>query len=274
MVSSARNINWRQGDIVSTSDLRRLVPQADLGDTAVGVVVSHDCDLAASLDKEPYAEIIPARPIERLGQDSHAKTARRLHLQYETQAAPTYYELLAIEKLTVPKAELLALDAKMDSELPRTGRRILQRWLALRYDRDAFPENFEKRLRQTSKAGKKSLVDLIAKALDSVGEHVRAVYFDLDGGEDHERVDVSDLYHLGVVVLYVANLEDDTAYDEATEAASRIEEILGDAEGIALTYCNAVSDSAMSLQEAIRLKEWRLEYLSYRTEPLGATLSD
>lgn len=272
-MSDPRDTSWRQGDAVSTSDLRDLIQSADLDERRVGIVVSHDCDLAAGEDKEPYIELIPARPIKRLGQDSHAKTARRLHIQYETNAGAICFELRAAEKLLITKAKLLALSPASDVQLLPEGRRILQRWLAARYDRAAFPENFESRLRQASKASKKTLVDLIAVALDDAGEHVRALLFDLDNGEEHERIDITDLYQLGVVVLYVENSKDDTAFDKAREVAAAIEKILEGVDGIVLSYCDAMSDSAMSVQQATQLKEWRLEHLSFRDQPAGPTMS-
>lgn len=273
-MSDARDTSWRQGDTVSASDLVDLVQLPDLDETIVGIVVSHDCDLAAGEDKEPRIELIPARPIKRLGQDSHAKTARRLHIQYETDAGAICFELRAAEKLWIPKAKLLALSPASDVRLLPEGRRILQRWLAVRYDRAAFPANFENRLRQASKTSKKSLIDLIAVALDDAGQHVRAIFFDLDNGEDRERVEITDSYRLGVVVLYVENLEDDIAFDKASEVAATIEKILEDADGIALSYCDPLSDSAMSVQQATQLKEWRLEYLSFRSQPIGPTMGE
>lgn len=272
-MSEARDTSWRQGDTVSASDLGDLVQRQDLDETIVGVVVSHDCDLAAGEDKEPHIELIPARPIERLGQDSYAKTARRLHIRYETDAGAICFELRAAEKLSIPKAKLLALRPASDVWLLSEGRRILQRWLAARYDRAAFPESFESRLRQTSKNNKKTVADLIGSALDDAGEHVRALLFDLDSGEEHERVENIDVYRLGVVVLYVANSKDDIAFDRAREVATDIEKIFETVDGISLSYCEPMSDSAMSIQQATQLKEWRLEYLSFRVQPAGPTMS-
>ena len=273
-MSDARDTSWRQGDTISARVLRELIQQPNLDGTTVGIVVSHDCDLAASQDKAPHVELISARPIKRLGQDSNAKTARRLHIQYETGAGAICFELHATEKLWIPKAKLFALSRASDIQLLPEGRRILQRWLAARYDRAAFPENFESRLRQASKTSKKTLVELIAIALDDAGEHVRAILFDLDNGEERERVEITDSYQLGVVVLYVENSKDDIAFDKACEVATAIEKILEGADGIALSYCDPMSDSAMSVQQATQLKEWRLEYLSFRSQPIGPTMGE
>jgi hypothetical protein len=273
-VNNTRNTSWRQGDVVSESDLPKLVQGLPAGDNTVGIVVSHDCDLAASEEKESRVELISARRIKRLGQDSNAKTARRLHLQYDTNAEPICFELSATEKFFVAKASLFACTSMPNARLRPEGRRILQRWLAARYDRAAFPEKFEERLRQQPTTGRKSGVDLIERALDTAGEHVRALLFDLDKGEDCERVELSDAYHLGIVVLYIENPEDDIAYDKAREVAAELEKLFTGLAGIELLYCDPVSDAALSVQQATQLKEWRLEYLSFKTQPIGPTMTE
>jgi hypothetical protein len=272
-ISNVRNSSWRQGDIVSASDLCRLVESPRENDTTVGIVVSHDCDLAASAEKEPFVELISASVIKRLGQDSNAKTARRLHIQYATDAEPACYQLSANQKFFVPKAKLFELTPAPNSRLYAEGRRILQRWLAARYDRSAFPENFESRLRQRPTATGKSLVESIALALDDAGQHVRALLFDVDRGEECERTEMSDSYRLGIVVLYVGNPEDDIACEKAQEVVAKLEKLFDGIHGIVLDYCDAVSDAVLSVQEATQLKEWRLEYLSFRTQPIGPTMS-
>ena len=76
MESDGRDTSWRQGDVVSAADLCKLVGEIDRPDQAIGVVISHDCDLANTAEKEPHVEVIVARPIERLGQNAHAKKTR------------------------------------------------------------------------------------------------------------------------------------------------------------------------------------------------------
>ena len=39
-------------------------PNRSLAETELGVVLSHDCDLARGPEKEPWVEIIIVRPIE------------------------------------------------------------------------------------------------------------------------------------------------------------------------------------------------------------------
>ena len=268
MESDGRDTSWRQGDVVSAADLCKLVGEIDRPDQAIGVVISHDCDLANTAEKEPHVEVIIARPIERLGQNAHAKNARQLHLQYLQGGSLCCFELSATEKFSVSKANILALVPAAALKLSKLSRHTLRRWLATRYDRQAFPENFERRLRLCVSDSKKTIAEAIAATLDDAGEHIRALYFDLDKGEEVERV-AADPYHLGIVVLHIGSSEDDTAYAKAEEVAVAIEKIFEGASGIKLQYCDPVADSVLTIQQATLLKEWRLEYLSLRADPIG-----
>lgn len=119
------------------------------------VVISHDCDLAAGADKEPDSEVIIGRRIDKLGGDSYGKTARRLHIEYQTENGPVTIELLATTKRLIAKSKLFATHPRQDMWLDGRGIGILQRWLASRYHRAAFPEVFEYRLRAATIPGRK-----------------------------------------------------------------------------------------------------------------------
>ena len=269
MDSGGRDTTWRQGDVVSAADLCQLVGEIQRPDQAIGVVISHDCDLTNTAEKEPHVELIIARPIERLGQNAHAKNARLLHLQYLKDNLPRCFELSATEKFTVSKAEILALIPAQEFKLSNPDRYTLRRWLAARYDRQAFPENFARRLKQRV-SGRKTLADAIATVLDEAGVHIRALYFDLDKGEELER-GPADPYRLGIVVLHIGNGEDEAAYVAAERVATAIEKIFDQISDVTLEYCNPVSDSVLTIAQATSLKEWRMEHLSLRADPMGPT---
>ena len=79
------------------------------------MVISHDCDLAALPDKEPEAELIVGRLVEKAdGNYTHAKTPRVLHLEFRTADGSKFVELTATNKTRLRK-EVLA------DEVPRAG---------------------------------------------------------------------------------------------------------------------------------------------------------
>jgi hypothetical protein len=75
---------WRQGHVLPAASARELgLVHNEADDDPVALVISHDCDIVASNDKEPDCEVIPGRHIELPdGNFTNAKNPRRLHLTF------------------------------------------------------------------------------------------------------------------------------------------------------------------------------------------------
>lgn len=264
-----RKTAWSQGQILPPEAALafRFVAPAEAA-SHFPLVITHDCDLAAVLEKEPVAEILIDRPISTLGAAANAKVARRLELNLQSQTGPRAVELLAPDKRTVPKEALFQYAPRKDFWLAPPDRTILQRWLAARYRRAAFPEAFEARLR--TKIGRRRVADHIEAILDEGGEWIRCLLFELDDGEICERDGPDDVYRLGITVLYVSALDEPKAYAAACAAANALERLFarafepqgGARKHIDLRYCDPISDAALTVQQREGLAEWRLEYLS------------
>ena len=276
MADNDRQFSWRQGNVVTleaAKALNLLAPECD--DQHFAVVASHDCDLSASQDKEPCVEVVVGKRIDRLGGDSFGKTARRLHIEYQSEAGPVAIELLATSKRPVAKHELFSTQPRHDIWLDGQGIGILQRWLASRYHRAAFPEAFEDRLRSANLPGKRTFLKRIEGILADGGDHIRALLFDLDEGKDVERDGPDDVYQLGIVVLYDSLRDEPAAAQVAGKAAEALEELFEAAfhprdsgwKNICLMYCDPISDSAITVAQREMLKQWRLEHMSLQEDP-------
>jgi len=65
MTEANRQLLWLQGHVLTDDALKSLgLQKAEQTDEVFAVVISHDCDLTAALDKEPIAELMPGRRIE------------------------------------------------------------------------------------------------------------------------------------------------------------------------------------------------------------------
>lgn len=258
-----RNTPWRQGHVLPTDALQALGlthPQADANNT-VAIVISHDCDLANDdMDAEPHAEIIVGQLVATLrGDCTHAKVPRRLHLSFSTSEGLKHIELLATGKKLYPK-ELLGQFAPQPWVLSEEDATILQRWLGARYRRAAFPDDFEAILKGAK------LHEKIARILEPCPD-ITAIFFDVQ--------EAGGLYSLGIILLYDTGEDPDAAEAIATRAATAISDAfvkkLRDQskgwQGIELTYCEPMSDEALTYRQSTLLKQWRLEYLSLRAEP-------
>ena len=262
---------WRQGHVLSNEAAAALgLTLGDPADNAVVVVISHDCDIACDPTVEPLVELIVGQRIAWIGGDAHAKTARRLHLEYDADGAGAPVELHVTRKATVPKDAFLQHEPRAGMRLSPASLLTLQTWLAARYHRAAFADEFEARL----KAKPARLDRKIAKAMDEAGEHVLAVLFDVDEGNEVSRLGPEDPYQLRMVVLYNSQKDEPTAYAAAQKAADSIEGAFeaalcpaGKWHDILLLSCDAVSDDAMTVAESRTYKRWRLDHMSLESEP-------
>lgn len=270
-----RETPWRQGMVLESQAAVKLrLIASDAADRSVVVVVTHDCDIASEASREPHIEVIVGRRILALGADTNAKTARRLHLAFETSQGSTAVELQATEKVKKPKAEVLST-LPLDWKLAPAGLVTLQNWLADRYLRSAFADEFERRLKDKSAKLDKKII----KALEKPSEHVLAIFFDVDGGAENHRSGADDVYQLHITLLYDSTQDEPVAYEAAQDAANAIETAFEHAfcvdgawKNIKLLSCLPVSDNAMTIAESRLLKKWRLDHMSLESDPVQPML--
>jgi hypothetical protein len=182
---------------------------------------------------------------------------------------------MATAKQPIEKQKLFEFSHRDDIELDGRGIGILQRWLAARYYRAAFPEAFEDRLRAAVIPGKRAFLKKIELILSDGGEHIRGLLFDLDEGKDIERQAAEDVYQLGINVLYDSTKDEPTAAVVAEAAAHALEELFRTAfyseqagwQNICLQYCDPISDNGITVAQREMLKQWRLEHMSLQDDP-------
>ncbi len=273
----SRETPWRQGDVLPDDASKALdLSHPESPERTFVVVISHDCDLTADPDREPFVELVTGRLVDAIKADSHAKSARRLQIEFHGPQGLLAAELSAVHKAFVKKDDLAPFDPRTDVSLDAQGLSILQHWLAARYRRAAFPDEFERRLKEAKMPRR------IEKALDTAGKHVVAVLFDIDGGEDSQRNGPDDLYRLGIYLLYDTSQNESDAEAATRSAADVIEKTFESAfqsqdnawKNIQLEYCDVISDQAMSYADSRMLKQWRLEYISLEDDPQQPVLDE
>ncbi len=271
MAGWPRDNPWRQGQVLKANTARQLqLAHADGQSTAIAVVISHDCDLAQPPGTEPHVEVIVGRAIDNPdGNCTHAKNSRKLHLPFCTPQGEEFVELVATAKMVILKEALLDAAPEADFTLTPDRCSILQRWLAARYRRAAFPDAFDERFDKTG------LKERLTRILKTFGEHIPAVFFDVDDGNEVKRGAPDDTYTLDIYLLYSTGQDPVGAEAAALEAKAKIESACRDklyTEGngwqfIELRACVVVSDEAMTYQQSCILKKWSIDYISLRDEP-------
>ena len=263
-----RNINWRQGDLLSQAASASIGLTDPKKNEKYAVIITHDCDLAN--DKEAIVEVIIASLIEGEAgvQFLHAKHPRTLHLVYEGESAATLaLELQHAQRELVERDRFLKAAEKNDAfSISEQSKRTLRQWLAARYGRPAFPEAFENRLRK--QAGKLSVANAIAKTLPTETAHIIGLFFDLGEKRWVEAPD-AEPYDLRIFVVYDAENGGPEARKAAEDMAKAISALFAGAYGaaaqateIALESCEAIGDTHFTLADLRRMDQWRLEYIS------------
>jgi hypothetical protein len=271
MAAWDRDTPWRQGHVLTReSGVALGVVRAEDPGTTTAVVISHDCDLTQSPETEPLVELIVGSRIAAAnGNFTHAKNSRRLHLECSVDGTAAYLDLRAQGKTGIKKAELAEHAPNPNVVIRVADRSVLQRWLAARYRRAAFPDEFERRLNQTG------LYKRIAKILEPLGTHLVAVFFDVDGGEEAERKGADDRYTLRIDLLHSTEEDPVAAREAAEKAAASISAAFRERcfvpgkgwQWIELLGCEPISDQAITYLMSTQLKRWNMDYLSLRADP-------
>jgi hypothetical protein len=135
-------------------------------------------------------ELLIGRRIDALdGNHTHAKTSRTLHITIDGPV-PLLAEFIATAKCKVSKEALADFGPAAALRLSPASLVTLQRWLASRYHRSAFPDEFENRLKEAS------LAKSLRKALKPHGDprcqdscRVCGVELNIDRGRKEVRYD-------------------------------------------------------------------------------------
>jgi hypothetical protein len=266
-----RDTPWRQGHVLTTEAIEALgLSHPETPDSTCVVVISHDCDLANhDLQVEPNVEIIIGRHLpEGNGNYFWAKTPRTLHVDVLRDDAPAIVELVATAKGTVPKEALAAYAPDTAFSFSGKSLSVLRSWLGVRYNRTAFPDPFVNRLSQF-KVDKR-----LAKIIEPVGNLLSAVYFDVDDGKEIDHSDSSP-YELKIVLTYPPGDDpEQVALDvEKLEIEivdlfekKHLDQATGKWNGIALKACMSISEDDLRVSRARLLTQWRLEYMTLKTD--------
>lgn len=274
-----RDTPWRQGHLLDGEaiDALGLRHPGNPAQTIV-VVATHDCDLAQDPDGEPVVEVIVGRKVtDKDGNYTHAKNSRKLHIEFSGETDFSA-EFEATAKAPIDKIHLNQFVPRTDARLAPENRAIFQMWLASRYRRSAFPDEFEQRL--TSREFK--LHEKIAKAVKPHGDLIIGVFFDVDDGQEVMRDGPGDAYTLDITILHAASPDFHAAEAAAQTASEAIEDVFKEKlfnptetwQHIELRSCEPLSESVLTYQLFRQLKRWRLEHMSLAADPQQPVLAD
>lgn len=256
---SIRKNGWRQGQLFRQSDARALAETVGLSiaENALLVLVSHDCDIVHSGDSEPYVYACVAEPIsgeQPDGSRCHGKNSRFLQLPVLVGKDVAYYEIHAALLVRIDRNTLQTLEPHDSCALNAEATDILSHWLANRFERAAFPDTFNERIR----SARSKILDRFKKQ----GEHLTAVFLTVN--PDTELTS-NENYRVNLVgVMRASEFADDPTRIKVSEAIGRVAASLKKCKGIDVLNHEILPETGVSLEDLRYLKRWDLDYLSLR----------
>jgi hypothetical protein len=220
-------------------------PRRVVADGEFGVVISHDCDLARGTAKEPWVEVMIVQPIagRLLGDQTRMKNPRALDFTGRLDGTPVTCRALAADRIVLPKALFSGRTPAAFLDTHPSG--LLASWIARRYIREAFPNEFEKRWRPARRA--------IRDHLEATGTHLDAIFLRLDERE----LGPNEAY---VVIARGSMLSEDHADPAkrtlAQQALDGAMARLAQCEGIDVDEAILLSEADLSLDDIRLLKRW------------------
>jgi hypothetical protein len=275
-----RQIPWRQGHALTaeTVSALQLLPEGRSADSVVVLIISHDCDIASDPSTEPIIEAIAGTKVAGSdGNFTNGKNSRRLHLNATEADAAIWIELIAGARVMIPKADLAKHAPCSKISLSPADKNRLQVWLAARYRRSAFPDKFDFQLSKTG------VYERLAKILKPLDDHVIAVFFDVDEGDEREHADEGDPFTLTIDLLYSTEIDPATAEAATLKACEEIAQAFRDRcfdaktktwKAVELLGCSAISDQALTYADSLKLKRWNADHISLRAEPAKPMITE
>ena len=267
--------DWRQGSVLSEGAARDFIPASvDASDSPCVVLISHDCDIV-NVEKETEVEVIVGRFVDAVdGGLTGGKNSRTLHLSWSQSDRTRHVELSATKKRYIPKSALTISRPDTSYRLDQDNLATLRFWLAARYNRAAFPDEFNNRLRST-----KALSDLL-RILKPLGNLVTGVYVRLDTQEELPSEHPTPPYCVTMFVVFAPGEDPLESLERAEKTADAIADAIGSRchdkaadrwSWLQLEQCLAISEDDLTIGQAKKLQQLSLEYLSLRTSPQGVT---
>jgi hypothetical protein len=264
---------WRQGacfELGSYQKLKKLLHpthQKKSGEFFY-IVLTHDCSIVSDdFDKEPMVEYIAARLVcKPVPEFMGIKNNRKLHLPCKFNGEDRYAELLIYQRQFFDRKQLLNFSPCKHINLKPETVKQLARWVALRYTRAAFPDNFNNRLQAISK----KLNDRFKKPIN---EHVNSIWFELN--PRYQELLVDQRYDLEITLVFDDEYIDDPAnHNDILQYVDSLKGIFVNSEeqkisGIRLIDVIYQSMSDTDLFFLSTRDRFDLDYLSFRDKPGG-----
>lgn len=251
---------WRQGGVLTPDQIKQLPEDLKLNDDSYLVVASQSCDIASCRDVDEFVEFVVAKNTEKLdGNFTHNKNPRKLHLRaYEKSddvSEELSLELHIHNRIFVHKKYLVKMVTSSDIYIDTPTIDSFINWLAARYNRPAFPSEFNRRLDTADKRGKKQ-----RKVAQKANEYLSGIYVQIFPDAE---IPEDETYHVNLLCVYVGNHTQEELEQIQNYTAS-LEKLFKDAGMEVESYTR--SEEKVSMSRIKQFKRLTFDDLSYKEE--------
>lgn len=251
--------DWRQGDLVRSADVVHVLGDvpAQSGKNHVVIVLSHDCDVSGSdFDREPFVELITGQVVDdHDGNLTHGKNPRRLQLDMSQSAASdALVELSIHDRHWVERRRLVGRHPDSDRGLSSDGRSTLRRWVAKRYNRAAFPDEFNRRIQPCESS--------MRRVLKQKGMDISAVWLSVSPPTEIQlplEYDVQLWF-----TMATDDYDDESKRVRALECGQAVAALVDGCDGISVDFDEVVPEAEFSIESMRVLQRWDYDDLTIR----------
>lgn len=252
---------WRQGSIISRDLIQGAtdaicLPRSIPADSLF-ILISQDCDIVYKrYDIEPFIEFLVATRTEAIGKNKGlqwGKHPRRFQFSITRQDNGTLFEIDINDRYRAPRQILLS--KLPEQRLDRTLTEAIGRWVAKRYTRAAFPDEFNRR----TDAARDSLADLFKKR----GDLILSIHIRIEP-EDIELPETENYRIMLYVICERQTWEDPSSRSAATKLVEQIGIKLRACDGILVDESVLVPEHRFTLEDLRQTDRWDYDYLTYR----------
>ena len=246
---------WKQGSVLLPEQLPSGVADSlafTIETDDLLYVLTQDCDLVQKdFDREPYVELLLIRPILSIdGNYAYGKNSRLL----DFSIGESSYRASCHDRCRIDRRLLAPLSPSEVHQGDPQVCDLIADWMAKRYIRPAFPDQFNNRLKREEQ--------FIRKFLKKHGHAYSRIY--MHCAPRNAELDEDEDYKLTVwLVLHESNSEPVDVL-MAQKLVVEFEQILDGCRGINVLECMAVREDEVTLAHLRVLSLWDFDSLTYR----------
>ena len=248
---------WRQGSFLPPDLALALITEHCCDDVTHAVVISQDCDVThPCLQVEPFVEILFLQSVHTTNPGlMDGKSSRLLHLEAMQESGKQGFCAQAWNKARINRTTLLAALPEPNISISSGTLRGMIRWIADRYTRTGFPDEFVMRT--------KGIEKFLTKLMKGDGSAFWRILVSLDPFDD---LPADENYDMDCVCVVQPELWEDAATQKrALAAGDALKALIKKCPGIQIGECEVSTSDEIPLSYLHHYRPWDVfNYLTHR----------